>query len=391
VEQVRTAFALAGLGGNNAHGAGFLAAAQDVARQRDSGATDGNAAGTDGAVRSERVRRGILPELEFISCTSGAIASAASYLRGDDLLIELEARIAAVDRMLGLPKAAWTQPWRAPLLALYTGIPGVFGPWVEAFAQHLWAQTAAGGGSSAAPSLVDRAADFWLPARTFVPRLPQVFFDRTAETFTDARHGVGVAFNSFDPGAGVEHLYVNDAALQLIREHHDRDADYDRARGRTVYQPITPAAVRAALWLFYYGFPAEQPTGNHIDGAYCRSIIVDELTFADRVYAVKPVNDRWLGRLPQNLLEVQDMQTELWMNASWREQGRLIETVNRLHSTDRLGPGAAGKRYHHIDLVPVEIEQQRGFFTYFVEDRAVFDTARAQAMAALQAAELIHA
>jgi hypothetical protein len=52
---------------------------------------------------------------------------------------------------------------------------------------------------------------------------------------------------------------------------------------------------------------------------------------------------------------------------------------------------AAGKRYHHIDLVPVEIEQQRGFFTYFVEDRVVFDTARAQAMAALQAPELIPA
>jgi hypothetical protein len=276
-------------------------------------------------------------------------------------------------------------------LALFTGIPGVFGPWVEAFGQHLWAQPNAAGVSSSASTLVDQVADFWLPARTFVPRLPQVFFDRTAETFTDPRHGVGVAFNSFDPGAGVEHLYVNDAALQLIREHHDRDADYDRAHGRSVYRPITPDGVRAALWLFYYGFGADQPAGNHVDGAYCRSIIIDELTFADRIYAVKPVNDRWLGRLPQNLLEVQDMQTELWMNASWREQARLVETVNRLHSTDRLDSGDGGKRYHHIDLVPVEIGQQRGFFTYFVEDRAVFEAAHAQAMAALQAPELIPA
>ena len=38
------------------------------------------------------------------------------------------------------------------------------------------------------------------------------------------------------------------------------------------------------------------------------------------------------------------MQTELRMNASWREQARLVETVNRLHSTDQLDPGSAGKR-----------------------------------------------
>jgi hypothetical protein len=226
-------------------------------------------------------------------------------------------------------------------------------------------------------------ADLWMPARVFVPRLPAEFFSRTAETFNDPAHGVGVAFNSFDPTTGLEHLYVNETGMALIREHRDRDACYGVAHGRTVYQPVTPEGLRSALWLFYYGFAADRAGGNHIDGAYARSIIIDELTFADRIYAVKPVNDRWIGRLPQNLLEVQDMQTELWMGVSWREQARLVDTVNRLHDKRQLADNP-GKAYHHIDLIPVEIEQQRGFFTYFVEDRAVFDNAYSQALAVLR-------
>jgi hypothetical protein len=50
---VRTAFALAGLGGNNAYGAGFLAAAQQVQRQRND-ETSGD------TVPAERARRGFL-------------------------------------------------------------------------------------------------------------------------------------------------------------------------------------------------------------------------------------------------------------------------------------------------------------------------------------------
>jgi hypothetical protein len=204
----------------------------------------------------------------------------------------------------------------------------------------------------------------------------------------DPAHGVGVAFNSFQPKTGVEHLYVNEAGLRLIHDHHNRRAGYGRSHDRTVYQPITPEALRAALWLFYYGFPpGATGESQHVDGAYCRSIILDELTFADRIYAVKPINHRWIGRMPQNLLEVQDMQTELWMSVSYREQARLIDTINKLYESGRLAPPVPAdgqatreKRYHAIDLVPVEIGVQRGFFTYFVEDREVFQEAYGQAM-----------
>ena len=59
-----------------------------------------------------------------------------------------------------------------------------------------------------------------------------------------------------------------------------------------------------------------------------------------RIYAVKPVNDRWLGRLPQNQFEVSDMQTEFWMEASYREQFRLIQIIKRPAGR----PPAAGRR-----------------------------------------------
>lgn len=126
-----------------------------------------------------------------------------------------------------------------------------------------------------------------------------------------------------------------------------------------------------------------------------------QLTGAKRIYAVKPINDRWLGRLPQNLFEVADMQTEFWMEASYREQYRLIETINDLKSAGRLASKPKGqrdnghvtgteiesrirrvsqKKYKDVELIPVEIAIQRGFFTYFVEDREVFRDAYGQSL-----------
>jgi hypothetical protein len=159
--------------------------------------------------------------------------------------------------------------------------------------------------------------------------------------------------------------------MELIREHHDEDARYGRTHGRTVYHPITSDGVRNALWLFYYGFPAAHlGTDRYVDGAYARSIILNELTGATRIYAVKPVNDRWLGRLPQNLFEVADMQTEFWMEASYREQAELEPRIRRVRQ----------KTYKDVELIPVEIANQRGFFTYFVEDREVFRDAYGQSL-----------
>jgi hypothetical protein len=186
--------------------------------------------------------------------------------------------------------------------------------------------------------------------------------------------------------------------MALITSHHDRHARYDGFRKNTYYKPITPDGLKRALWLFWYGF--DQPN-QQIDGCYARSIILNELTFAEKIFAVKPVNHRWLGPLPKNMLDVLDLQTELWMGTSYRLQKHQIDLVNQLlHDGRLLPPPVAGqgqghepddapddadplKDYHHVDLVPVEMPMQRGFFTYFVEDMSVFDAAYQQGLDAL--------
>jgi hypothetical protein len=420
-----TAFAFSGLGGNNAHSAGFLAAAQELQRQRlqavhPERSGDGLVGAVDANVEpAQRRSHLILPELEFISCTSGTIASVVTYLKGEDVRDATEKGIAAVDAVNLLPRNAVADTWRPFGIMLFTGVPGVLGPWVQAFARHL-AERVTGLVNpksryyGAVPTTIDEFADLWLPAQAFVPERPQEFFDEAASVLADAdhAHGVGVAFNSFDPKTGIEQLYVNTAGLAHIKKHYDENADYGHAHGHTLYQPITPDAVRNALWLFNYGFPADKLGPDRlVDGAYARSIILNELTAAERIYAVKPVNDRWLGRLPQNQFEISDMQTEFWTEASYREQYRLIQTINDLQAAGRLqdavpAPKSEGrvkstsavraattadqrllrvkaKKYARLDLIPVEIAIQRGYFTYFVENREVFQDAYGQSLRVL--------
>jgi hypothetical protein len=371
-----TVFALSGLAGNNAHGAGFLAAAQDVAGR-------------------EGDRPAPFPDLKMITCTSGTIASVAAYLQGQDLRAMVQSGIDAVDRATWLPREHWADPVRLPLITGWVGVPGIFGPYVQAVAQHVLAQTTAVavGTRPPLPPTPQEWINTVLPARMFVPERPEADFERWADVFNHTP--VGIVFNSFDPSAGEEYLYVNESGMRLIRQHHDPGARYDGRRKRSTYQPIDASAIKKALWLFWYGF--DQPR-QHVDGAYARSIILNEATFADTIYAVKPENHRWIGPLPKNALEVLDMQTELWMGTSYRLQWYQIDLVNRLLAEDRLrgvketrerAQASAGhsqstqdrhlKDYHAVRVVPVEIQMQRGFFTYFIEDMEVFDAAYEQA------------
>ena len=43
-------------------------------------------------------------------------------------------------------------------------------------------------------------------------------------------------------------------------------------------------------------------------------------------------------------------------------------------------PSSPGAQYKDLELIPVEIAIQRGFFTYFVEDREVFRDSYGQAL-----------
>jgi hypothetical protein len=275
----QTAFALAGVGGMNAHGVGFLAAAQELARARAAARPDFAPAGA-GNGRRELQQRPVLEELEFISCTSGMIAWTALYLRGVDLRAALEAQIAEVDRALPLPRNELYAPWRAPLVALLTGLPGIFRPLRVAYARHFGERLSGfldphSPWFGALPTTWTELWDLWLPARLFIPTRPRRFFEELAATF-EAEDRLGIAFNSYKPQSGDEYLYVNQRGLQLIREHYDKHAAYDRRRGTspTIYRRIDVEGIRAALWLLEYGF-RETFDGEHLfDGAYARSVIV---------------------------------------------------------------------------------------------------------------------
>jgi hypothetical protein len=294
-----------------------------------------------------------------------------------------------VDQATWLPAGGWTDPVRQSLITGVTGLPGVFGSYTKAVAEQVWAESMSvvTTGRPVFPT-PEKLVDTFLPARMFIPERPEAQFESWVKIFNTA--DVGVAFNSYDPAVGQEYLYVNDIGMDKIRGHHDTKARYGGERKRSIYQPITAEGLKEALWLFWYGFDAPD---QHVDGCYARSIILNELTFADRIYAVKPINDRWIGPLPKSMFDVLDMQTELWMGASYRLQRHQIDLINHPIEDGRLGaadpalPTGRRKEYHPVEIEPVEIETQRGFFTYFMEEMDVFDAAYQQTLQQLSGAE----
>ncbi len=152
------AFALAGLGGFNAHGAGFLAAARDQA---------------------------VVPDL--VTATSGQIIVFAEWLRGTDL------------KSLLIDSARPSGPF-GTLLTAVTGDPGVFRPAVLEYWRR-WARWPT--------SLGDFSAAL-LPAQEYVPLRNATYLAGIADLLNGT--GIGAVFNAYDPRAGTGVLFGNDAA-----------------------------------------------------------------------------------------------------------------------------------------------------------------------------------
>ncbi len=187
---MRVAFALAGLGGFNAHGAGFLAAA---------------------------TRWRVKPEL--VTATSGQILVLADWLGGKDLRANLVSA--------GRDGNPFTQ-----LQTALFGYPGVFRPaYQEALARF-----------AALPNfregLLAAIADRFLPAQQYVPARPDTDFQSVADTFNGS--ATGVLFNSYEPKTGKGVLYGNQAARDLMPAE------------KAI--PNAHAASIRHMWLSLYGF-----------------------------------------------------------------------------------------------------------------------------------------
>ncbi|MGQ9371847.1 hypothetical protein [Azospirillum sp. A39] len=352
------AFALGGIGGSNAHGVGFLQAASDC--------------GVDPAM---------------ISCTSGMIHWTWEWLE-QRKAVQAGQR-AAVDLRPLVEQAVQATPFRGALLPLNwwilatRGLQGVLEPAWPEYLGRLFGLPL----PTSPRDLVDRV----LPAQTSVPARPKEHFAAIAACFNAAP--IPVLFNSYDPARGIEYVHANAAGRAMLDHRHDerqglsveRPAE-EKARLRdslpkVEVADITWEAVRDALWLTAYGFDSPDPAlaqGRRIDGAYVRQFMLNELCDADVLFVARPQAFGFQGRLPRNLFEVKDLETELWFNAPYAQQVASIDFVNRL-----VRKGILGAPFREVTLVPIEIPVQRGFFSYFFEDLEVFDTARTESVRAL--------
>ncbi len=336
------AFALGGLAGNNAHGAGFLQAILD---------------------------KKIQPSI--ISCTSGQIFWVSEYLKqrhgSQDLTTEVKKHIETGNSDLNRLKL------------ITTGKENVFRPaYVEYSAdmianmQTIWKKI------MDEPDDVTKALIKILPGRTLVPTFPKKFFSDIYNIFENSKD-IGVAFNSYDPVCGVEYIYLNKKAKEQLNVDFDK-CHKGKYRQRTEYKKMSAKSVREALWLYQYGFER----GQYIfDGAYFRQIMLSELVIANKIYVARPINKKWIGNPPDTYIGLEDLKTETSFNGTYAGERDKIELINKLVKKGD-GQSTILDEYHYIDLIEVEIQTQEGFFDYTYEKMEVFNNAREQTLSILE-------
>ncbi len=337
--------ALGGLAGSNAFGAGVLQAARDL---------------------------GVRPLL--ISCTSGQLGWVDEYLRAGDGGPSLREPLR---QMIKQAERTGIRDLDATLLGLL-GVPGAVRParWQyprDAIRNYLQAWLAIATGWPKV-SLVEQSLQI-APGRMLVPDFPDVFYKEMADRFNGS--DVAIVFNSYHPGAGLEHVHLNPAALDLYERRTGRRDDYDpgresRHRPQTLYQPITARAIRDGLWLYEYGF---DKAPGFLDGAYFRQMMLSELWPATDIVAVRPLAHAWTGEeLPTSFAAIQDLKNQVFFDGSYAGERGQITLINALLASGELSSAS----YHHIVLHEIELEERRGLLDYVFENEHVFDDGLAQ-------------
>ena len=343
----QTAFALAGLGGFNAHGAGFL----DAATRH----------GMNPAAGGARP-----PAL--VTATSGQIVMLRHWLKGCE---DLRGKIVDPRRE------------RNPLSLLKTamfGLPGVFEPAYREAIRRWWTPPTQG------QSLLDAVVDRALPAQQYVPDREDSFYEDIAATFRGAP--IGVVFNAYDPIQGRAVLYGNAAARDWWPEESSLPAEADafpcmpqardvryapRSREPALHE-ISVEGVKAALWLTLYGF--QKTPCDQLDGAYHRACLVSELHAFDRIIVARPLANGWVSKdLPTNYFEAQDWQTEMWFSVGYKAEVDALRRINQLIDRGHI----RSDKFKKVALYEVQPRTPAGYFNFFIERDQVYDDAFAQA------------
>ncbi|MFO0949869.1 MAG: hypothetical protein U0835_01695 [Isosphaeraceae bacterium] len=354
---VDTAFAVGGLAGNNAFGAGFLQAALDA---------------------------NVRPDL--ISCTSGQLLWVYRYLvalrgsapREGVLRDQLQEDIRA-------HSPTGVEPIDLAWMAM-KGKRDEFRPTILETPLAMMSNWAAAMARITTNGLADwhtlfscyRELATILPAQTLAPQFPESFFRDVSDEFNSST-GVGVAFNSFDVSEGEERVSLNERARTLLNVDY---GESNRYRPRSTYDRTTADAVRESLWIFEYGPPAKG--GERLDGAYYRQIMLSEMAPARTIYVARPINFRWGQAVPTSWSRLQCLKTAVNFNGSYSAERDKILLVNKLMRMPGVGEALKEEGFHEITLVELEIDRDPDFFDYARESLDVFDDAYEKAVCAFK-------
>ena len=330
--RARSAVALGGLAGNNAHGAGFLEALR---------------------------RSGKMPQM--VTCTSGQILHVAKWLQGVDIQVFFEESVQQ------------TQP---------------FGSWLDGnlIYKQLWAnsQVIRPSTSEFPLDVMETIGRSWtrawsdptnfslfrelynvMPARSLVPAFPGDFYSGIADALNGTK--IGVVFNAYNFEDGREYVYMNEAALKLTGKTPGVHAD----KSWIEYQPIDAATAEQALYLYQYGFKASTQT---VDGAYVRDVVLSEIPSEnneiDRIAAVRPQPDNWLGGPPLSNVDLQSLQTQVAFNAAYIGERERIRLMNRLS-----GKLKGDTQPKQVSILELPLAEARTWWDYVVESEQIFRSA----------------
>jgi hypothetical protein len=161
-------------------------------------------------------------------------------------------------------------------------------------------------------------------------------------------------------------LFGNDKARRQLKDMIDKQ--------KMELEPITPQAVKGALWLSLYGFD-DLPNGR-MDGAYDRPCVIAELYGFDTIFAVRPLAQGWRGKAPASWFDVQDWNTEMWFSAGYNAEVAELRRINELIDKGYL----QDPRYRKVELIEVLTDHPAGYFNFFSERPQVFQAAYREAM-----------
>ena len=328
----RSAIALGGLAGNNAHGAGFLEALR---------------------------RSGKRPQM--VSCTSGQILHVAKWLQGVDMAAFFEESMQQTQpfgnwldaNLIYKQVSANSQVIRPSTSEFPTDLMGnVTRSWIQAW-------------TDPKNFSVFRALSNVMPARSLVPAFPPDFYSDIAEPMNDTE--IGVMFNAYNFDDGHEYVYMNEAALKLT----GKSLGTHKSKSWIEYRPITAATAEQALYLYQYGFKDSTQT---VDGAYSRDVVLSEIPSEnneiDRIAAVRPQPDNWLGGPPMSNVELQSLQTQVGFNATYIAERERIRLMNRLS-----GQLKWDTQPKPISILELPLAEPRTWWDYVVESEQIFRSA----------------